>query len=111
MEDCIFCKIIKGEIPSRTVYEDEIIKVIMNINPNTDGHLLIIPKKHYENLFDIDQSIINHSIDIIKEKLYPKLNQLNVLKDVKDIIKTIETFIYNREIIQELMACMANNDL
>ena len=73
MEDCIFCKIIKGEIPSRTIYEDEIIKVIMNINPNTDGHLLIIPKKHYENLFDIDQSIINHSIDIIKEKLYPKL--------------------------------------
>ena len=73
MEDCIFCKIIKGEIPSRTVYEDEIIKVIMNINPNTDGHLIIIPKKHYENLFDIDQSIINHSIDIIKEKLYPKL--------------------------------------
>ena len=42
MEDCIFCKIIKGEIPSRTVYEDEIIKVIMNINPKIDGYLIII---------------------------------------------------------------------
>ena len=53
-DNCIFCKIINGELPSKTVYEDKLIKVIMNINPVSNGHLLVLPKKHYENLFDID---------------------------------------------------------
>ncbi len=75
MNDCIFCKIIKGEIPSSTVYEDELVKVIMNINPITNGHLLILPKKHYENIFDIETNIITHSIEITKEKLYPLLKE------------------------------------
>ena len=70
MEDCIFCKIIKGEIPSRTIYEDDLIKVIMNINPATNGHLLVLPKEHYENLFDLDEKILNHSIKLVKESLY-----------------------------------------
>ena len=45
MNDCIFCKIVKGEIPSKTIYENEEIKVMMDINPETNGHLLLIPKK------------------------------------------------------------------
>ena len=53
MEDCIFCKIIKGELPSKVIYEDELIKVIMNINPSTNGHLLVLPKEHYVNIMDI----------------------------------------------------------
>lgn len=40
MNDCLFCKIVKGEIPSYTVYEDEKVKVFLDINPNNDGHLL-----------------------------------------------------------------------
>ena len=75
MNDCIFCKIINNELPSKTIYEDELIKVIMNINPATNGHLLILPKKHYINLFDLDKKIINHSIDIIEKKLYPLLKE------------------------------------
>ena len=43
--DCIFCKIINNEIPSYTIYEDELVKVILDINPSVDGHALIIPKK------------------------------------------------------------------
>lgn len=75
MNDCIFCKIINGEMPSKTVYEDELIKVIMNINPSTNGHLLVLPKTHYVNIFDIDEKIINHSFQIIRDKLYPILKE------------------------------------
>lgn len=75
MNDCIFCKIIKGEIPSRTVYEDDKIKIIMNINPNTNGHLLVIPQKHMENLLDTPNDLINHSLDIVREKIYPILKE------------------------------------
>lgn len=75
MKDCIFCKIIKNELPSKTVYEDDIIKVIMNINPFTNGHLLILPKEHFENILDIKEEIIAHSIKILREKLYPMLKE------------------------------------
>ena len=75
MNDCIFCKIIKGEIPSRTVYEDNQIKIIMNINPCTNGHLLVIPKEHAINLMDTSNEIITHSLDIIREKIYPLLKE------------------------------------
>lgn len=75
MKDCIFCKIINNELPSKTLYEDETIKVIMNINPNTNGHLLVLPKKHVVNLMDTDNETINHMLNIIREKLYPMLKE------------------------------------
>ncbi len=75
MNDCIFCKIIKGELPSKTVYEDDLIKVIMNINPATDGHLLVIPKEHVVNLMDTSNDLIMHSLDIVREKIYPLLKE------------------------------------
>jgi histidine triad (HIT) family protein len=52
--NCIFCKIIAGEIPSATVYEDEDFKVIMDISPAAQGHTIILPKKHSGNLFELD---------------------------------------------------------
>ena len=75
MNDCVFCKIINDEIPSKTIYEDEEIKVIMNINPVTNGHLLLIPKKHLVNINEIDNEFIAHSHNIIKDKLYPMLTK------------------------------------
>lgn len=75
MNDCIFCKIIKNELPSKTIYEDDLVKVIMNINPTTNGHLLVLPKKHYVNIFDIDENVITHSFKIIRDKLYPLLQE------------------------------------
>lgn len=75
MENCIFCKIIKGELPSKTIYEDDLTAIIMNINPATNGHLLVIPKNHYENLIDTPNEIITHSMDIIREKIYPLLKE------------------------------------
>lgn len=75
MKDCIFCKIVKGEIPSRTVYEDDKIKIFMNINPSTDGHLLVIPKEHMVTFMDVDNELINHMLDVVREKIYPLLKE------------------------------------
>ncbi len=65
--DCIFCKIIKGEIPSKVLYEDELVKVIMDVNPTVNGHALIIPKKHYTDYLELDQDIITHIWDAAKK--------------------------------------------
>ena len=53
-EDCIFCKIAKGEIHSATVYEDSHFTVNLDVNPATKGHCLIIPKEHFDNIYDLD---------------------------------------------------------
>ena len=52
-ENCIFCKIANGEIPSRRLYEDDDFRVIMDLAPATKGHSLILPKDHYKNVYEI----------------------------------------------------------
>ena len=52
-KDCIFCKIANGDIPSKTLYEDEEFKVILDVGPATRGHALILPKNHYANLYEL----------------------------------------------------------
>lgn len=52
-DDCIFCKIASGEIPSKTLYEDENFRVILDLAPAANGHALILPKEHVENLFEL----------------------------------------------------------
>lgn len=54
-EDCIFCKIANGEIPSRTLYEDEQFRVILDLSPATKGHALILPKDHASGLYDLPE--------------------------------------------------------
>ena len=56
-DDCIFCKIAAGEIPSRKIYEDSDLVAIMDLNPTSKGHSLIIPKEHCTNIYDIDEDI------------------------------------------------------
>jgi histidine triad (HIT) family protein len=56
MEDCIFCKIVKGEIPSYKIYEDDQVLAFADINPITNGHTLIIPKAHAENIWQISEA-------------------------------------------------------
>lgn len=75
--NCIFCKIINGEIPSYTIYEDEIVKVFLDINPDVNGHLLIIPKKHFLDLDEIDNNTLIHIMETakkMKKLLQDKLN-------------------------------------
>lgn len=63
----IFCKIINGEVPSYTLYEDDIVKVFLDVNPDMNGHTLIIPKKHYLNLYDIDNDTLIHIMEIARK--------------------------------------------
>ena len=62
----IFCKIINNEIPSYTIYEDDIVKVFLDVNPNSTGHCLIVPKEHYQDFFDIDKEVLNHVLETAK---------------------------------------------
>ena len=70
--DCIFCKIVNGEIPSKVLYEDELVLGIMDVNPSVDGHVLLIPKKHYEDYITLDQDITFHIMEVA-QKLGPKI--------------------------------------
>lgn len=74
--DCIFCKIISGDIPCMKVYEDELVLAYLDINPDSDGHTLIIPKKHYKDINDIDDDVLLHIqktarkvMNVLEEKL------------------------------------------
>lgn len=84
--NCIFCKIMNNEIPSYTVYEDDIVKIFLDINPDSNGHLLIVPKKHILDLNDMDNNTLMHIMDlakkyrlILKEKL--KIDGLTLIQN------------------------------
>ncbi|CAI2591464.1 Protein hit [Apilactobacillus kunkeei] len=57
MSDCVFCKIIDGEIPSYTIYEDEYVKAFLDISQATPGHTLVAPKKHVANIYEYDEKL------------------------------------------------------
>ena len=76
MDNCIFCKIIKGEIPSKKVYEDDNVLVIMDVDPKVDGHSLVIPKKHitdFTELSDEDVLLINNTVKKVGLRIVDKL--------------------------------------
>ena len=70
MNDCIFCKIAKGEIPSATLYEDEEFRVILDQGPATKGHALILPKAHYQNLYELPDDLDTRSRVLAKKNHY-----------------------------------------
>ena len=64
---CIFCKIIDGEIPSTTIYEDDKVKCILDLSQANPGHTLVIPKKHFENVLEIDEEEFSYAMKIAKK--------------------------------------------
>ena len=66
-ENCIFCKIANGEIPSATLYEDDDFRVILDLGPATKGHALILPKEHYANLYEIDDELAAKAFKLAKK--------------------------------------------
>lgn len=66
-DNCIFCKIINGEIPSKKIYEDENFMVIMDVDPATKGHCLVLPKAHYTDLFDMPKETAEKVLPLAKD--------------------------------------------
>ena len=67
MDNCIFCKIANGEIPSNTIYEDDAFRVILDNGPATKGHALVLPKAHYSNLFEMPEEAAADAMKVAKK--------------------------------------------
>lgn len=65
MSDCLFCKIVSGEIPAAKVYEDEDVLAFLDISQVTKGHTLIIPKQHFENLYDLNSETAGNLFAVV----------------------------------------------
>lgn len=81
MNDCIFCKIVKGDAPSWKVYESEYAYAFLDINPATRYHTLVIPKKHYTNMLDItpqDLKEVMAAVKIVTDIYHEKLGLTNI---------------------------------
>ncbi len=66
--DCLFCNIINNKIEKKLLYSDDYVEIIMDAYPNTDGHCLIITKKHYNDILDIDDDVLKH-ISVLTKKI------------------------------------------
>ena len=88
-DDCIFCKLANGEIPTNAIYEDDMFKVILDMGPAAKGHALILPKDHYDNLFEIDDQVAGKAMILAKKlanKMMDKLGAdgLNLVQNNKE---------------------------
>lgn len=66
-DNCIFCKLASGEIPTNSIYEDDMFRVILDAAPASKGHALIIPKEHYANIYEIDTEAAGEAMKLAKK--------------------------------------------
>ena len=74
-ENCIFCKLANGEIPTATLYEDDDFRVILDTGPASKGHALILPREHYKNLYELDDEIAAKTL-VLAKKMITKLTDV-----------------------------------
>ena len=74
-DNCIFCKIAAGDIPSATIYEDDDFRVILDIEPASKGHALILPKEHYANLYELSDEVAAKAL-IVAKKVISKMTDI-----------------------------------
>lgn len=67
MSKCVFCKIVSGDIPSSVLYEDKDFKVIMDISPASRGHAIILSKKHFENLYELEDDVAENVLIVARK--------------------------------------------
>ncbi|RLF56865.1 MAG: HIT family protein [Thermoplasmata archaeon] len=75
-DTCVFCKIARGEIPAKIVYENSKIIAFLDINPRNEGHTLVIPKAHYQSLLDMPEEILSELLIVAKELCEKMKNKL-----------------------------------
>lgn len=73
--NCIFCKLAAGQIPTKTLYENDDFRVILDLNPASKGHALIIPKEHFRNLYDLDEELAAKAM-ILAKRMVLKLTDI-----------------------------------
>lgn len=74
-ENCIFCKIANGDIPSRTIFEDNDFRVILDMSPASDGHALVLPKEHYANIYEMPEELTGKAFTLAK-KMAEKMTKI-----------------------------------
>ena len=85
MEDSIFTKIIKGDIPGQIIYKDDTVAVLLTIEPLTEGHMLVVPLQQVDSLWDIDNTTYHHLWDVARQmahrlqKIYPAYERIGTL--------------------------------
>lgn len=90
MDNCIFCKIANKEIPGKIIYEDDICVAFLDLSQTTNGHTLVIPKKHFKNFLEVDDDTLAHMIKATKDianKIVTKLNAngVNILTNANEV--------------------------
>ena len=90
MSDCIFCKIIAGEIPASKVYEDDQVLAFLDISQVTPGHTLVVPKQHYRNLLEMDSTSASQlfaKIPLISQKVMKatQASGLNIISNCEEL--------------------------
>ena len=90
MENCIFCKIVQKDIPGKIIYEDDVCLAFLDLSQTTDGHTLVIPKKHYKIILEVNDETLTHLI-VVTKKLANKIvknlnaNGVNILTNANEI--------------------------
>lgn len=74
--NCIFCKIANGEVPSKTLYEDDNFRVILDLGPATKGHALILPKEHYADLYELPEELAGEAMKLAKKMVTKMTDRL-----------------------------------
>ena len=86
MNDCLFCKIVNKEIDAKILYEDEDVMCFLDAFPNVEGHTLVVPKKHFTDIYELDNETLNKLFEVAKK-------QGNIIKD--KLNKDSLTFLFN----------------
>ena len=94
-DDCIFCKLANGEIPTNALYEDDIVKVIFDASPAAKGHVLILPKEHFDNIYELDDDTAAHVFKVAAKisKAYKKaldFDGLNIVQNNGEVAGQIK---------------------
>lgn len=114
--NCIFCEIANKKIPSKVIYEDDVVISYLDINPDSNGHTLIIPKKHYTDLGDIDDATLSHIMSVarnlkklLEDKL--KIDGLTLIQNNGDVQEVKHYHLHLKPYYNEMQDILPIDDI